>query len=375
MPSNPFNVGTVRPAQYMFGRSDELSWINWIADTVQADQEAHRRCFLGAPGTGKTSILKYAQEILRRRNWLCGYSEASPDAATAIGEFLHDARRALPRHGSGQKFLSRITEMNVSFGGVGAGFKVSEGSKPTYSLVLELFAALGDVAIKQRSGVAILLDEAQALPDSDLDLLIRCVSRLERFPVALIMAGLPSIPDKLEREDGPTSAVTWFSTLRPLDRTDAYQALAAPFLHNGKMVSDREINRMLDFAEGHPLTLQMLGSKVWDCANKEQVAIDDSHATRAIESTREQLLIAYHEPMWRRCAGPERDVLAKFAAAPQPIDYYKFIASHWKTIPDVDSIIYRLRDRGVVHMRGTTSVEFSIPGFRDYVCQVTHSSS
>jgi hypothetical protein len=48
---------------------------------------------------------------------------------------------------------------------------------------------------------------------------------------------------------------------------------------------------------------------------------------------------------------------------------------HWKTIPDVDSIIYRLRDRGVVHMRGTTSVEFSIPGFRDYVCQVTHSSS
>jgi hypothetical protein len=378
MPSNPFSVGAVRPTQYMLGRSDQLADIRYVAGLVQEHQESHRRCFLGPPGSGKTSILKYAQHLFLARDWLCGYSEASPDAATAIGEFLHDVRRALPRHGAGQKYLSKITEISMSFGGFGAGIKLSEDRKPAFSLVLELFAALGDLAMRQGVGVAILIDEAQALPGGDLDLLIRSISRLDRFPITLVMAGLPSIPGKLDREDGPTNAVTWFSMLHPLTQTESFEALGAPIRDNGRTVRDSEIARMADFSEGHPLTLQMLGSQVWDIASdspdSQKIEIDASHVSKAIGATHRQLLLAYYEPMWRRCDESERRTLAKLAYAPQPVDYFMFIDLSWKATPEVDRVILGLRDRGVLQMRDNWSLEFSIPGFRDYVRRATRPS-
>jgi hypothetical protein len=161
-----------------------------------------RLCFLGPPGAGKTSILKYAQDTLRDKNWLCGYSQASPDASTAIDEFLEDARQVLPRGGVGQKFLSRLTEISVSFGGIGAGVKVAESrERPTYARVREMFQTLGDVAKKTNTGVALLIDEAQALPDRDLDLLVRVLDNLYSYPVAVILAGLPGIPAKLSKDE------------------------------------------------------------------------------------------------------------------------------------------------------------------------------
>ena len=48
---------------------------------------------------------------LQQQGWLCGYSEASPDASTAIADFLTDARQALPSGGAGAKLLATMLGM------------------------------------------------------------------------------------------------------------------------------------------------------------------------------------------------------------------------------------------------------------------------
>jgi hypothetical protein len=111
------NVGAVthcRQAPDALDVADEIDSIARMANNVQAKSEPSRYCFLEPPGAGKTSILKHAQKSLQAKNRLCGYSEASPDAATAIDEFIADARRALPRSGIGEKQPGAIPDVDTS---------------------------------------------------------------------------------------------------------------------------------------------------------------------------------------------------------------------------------------------------------------------
>jgi hypothetical protein len=360
----------------MFGRSSHIKHIERMVYDIQGGHQARRWVFIGPPGAGKTALLRYAQNALVSRNWLCGYSEASPDAATAIGEFLDDARRALPRSGIGERFHSRLTELNVSFGGLGAGIKLADpGESPTYVKVRDLFTSLGEIAKKSRTGVALFIDEAQALPSQELNLLLRVVRRLDDCPVVILLAGLPSLPKILGGRDKgiferPTVDLVWYHTIGSLAAEEAFHALADPIRDGGGIINDKEIERMSKFSEGHPLTLHLLGANTWDLADGDldsqaPIFLSEEHVTAAIKSTSRQLTIAYHEPMWSNCDSSERELLIMLASSEFHLEFMMKSAS----FPDRDDILYTLRGRGLIETTADDHhfLQFAIPGFSDFI--------
>lgn len=374
MRPNPFSVGALRPANYMFGRDEQINNIQRVVHEVENGHKPAPLCFSGAPGAGKTSMLKYAQKALQQKNWLCGYSEASPDTSAAIDDFLGDVSRALPKGRVAEKFSSRLTEINVSAAGVGAGIKLGDAAeRTTYARVRELFTILGDVAKKSGVGVALLLDEAQVLPRRYLKLLFRTIGSLDDSPVCLIAAGLPAVSGIIygvgDDDEISGQLVLFPPDLSPLSQTDSRRALATPIRAAGGFIWERQVDYMASFAEGHPLTLRMLGREAWeladrDSANTSPLPIEAVHVEKAIAATHRQLRIAYYDPMWRKSNEAQRKVMISLASAQREgkgFDFYTIANS------STGDSLFELFDRGVISNEDRDELKFTIPGFGKYV--------
>jgi len=343
-------------------------------------------CFIGPPGAGKTALLKYAKQTLITKNWLCGYSEASPDTSSAIEDFLNDARRSLPAGKIAEKFLSRITEVSISGPGVGAGIKLGEASNRTaYSRLVDLFTAIGDLAKRSGVGVALLIDEAQALPAGDLRLLLRCIRSVDNYPVSIIIAGLPALVwDIVESDSGRATGEKFRIFLVPeLTPGESLQALYMPIDDADGAIRETQLRRMVHFTEGHPLTLRILGAAAWEAADNtilddRPLAIEESHVSEAIQETTRQLWLAYYEPMWRKSSAEERELIISIAAkqAPRGNDWLSasedrawFLEGNdllsWLWHAANGDTISSLANRGVISMIHPD--EFTIPGFGRFV--------
>jgi hypothetical protein len=194
---NPFPPGPARQTRYFFGRSEALASLGRFIADVQDDQSANVMGLLAAPGFGKTCLLKHMQIKLQERNWLCGYSEASPDPGTAIVDLLADVGRSLGLRRRGSRFPASLQEFSVSAGPVAVGFKRSDPDEGTaYARLQSLLYSLGLRAWKAGTGVVLFIDEAQVFPTSDLELLLRAIRNLQYrqcLPIAVVLAGLPDI--------------------------------------------------------------------------------------------------------------------------------------------------------------------------------------
>ena len=346
-----------------------------MAYDIESGQKPPPLCFSGIPGAGKTSLLKYAQNVLCKRNWLCGYGEASPDTSGAIDDFLEDMRRALPRGRIADRFASRLTEISVSAAGLGAGIKLGAVSERTaYARVREIFTILGDIAKKSAVGVALLLDEAQVLPRGDLKLLFRAIGSLDDYPVSLIVAGLPSISGIIfgvGDHDETTGPIVLFPPgLSPLSHRDSCRALTIPIRDGGGNIREKEIDYMATLAEGHPLTLRMLGGAAWEFADRDAtdaspLLIQAHHVRNAVHATHRQLRLAYYEPMWRRSTDAQRKVMIALASVQRRGECS--FAAVINSVPDADDSLFELFDRGVISSEDRDRLRFSIPGFGQYV--------
>ena len=361
MRTNPFPRTAARPAQYLFGRRSVLKHLERAAHEVQTRQCSNLITILAPAGLGKTCILKHMRSQLQQQGWLCGYSEASPDASTAIADFLTDARQALPSGGAGAKLLARLQEFNVSAGPIGLGFKLGDSDNGTpYSRVLQCLTSLGDLAKRANVGVALLIDEAQALPTAELALLYRVINGLD-LPVMKISAGLPGIPDQLYVQ--PTTVTpSFYLQLDSLKPEDTFSAITTPLIDNGEGIEKKAVNFLVDFAAGHPQTIQMVASAAWIEADErtgddDTLIISASDARAAIDTTLRQLSISAFNPIWNNCTEPEKLALRytiDVATYPHHIPY--------KPRPVLSGLVAK----GIIY---NNPIEFVYPGFRDFVSE------
>ena len=119
--------------------------------------------------------------------------------------------------------------------------------------------------MQSQVGVALVIDEAQALPTKDLELLMRVIGRLDDLPIAVLIGGLPRIPQGLVQRDQHARALPdiWYQPLYPLSAEESRHALEVPMVDAGCKFQPAALDRLASFSEGNPLVLQMLGSAAW----------------------------------------------------------------------------------------------------------------
>jgi hypothetical protein len=316
--ANPFTPGAFYAEQPLFGREEQFELVDSVVEQIDSGYPHAPVFFLGPSGLGKTSILRQIANDLKKMHWLCGYSEAGSDIGSALYDVLADAQQLAPSRNIGQRILSRITNVRAGAGPVSIGLDIASiENGSAYTRLVDRFQAISDRAMFEQVGAALLIDEAQGLPDDHLEILFRALGAIEDSPIVLFMAALPCLHDSMalrvrSRQHGDVS------DLAPLDTASAEAALIEPVGLAGGEFEQGSVSHLVDFACGHPLTLQMLGRSAWDfsaagIADNQEVKILEGHASKAIAHVRDQLKRSYYRPIWHACTHEERILLKEIA--------------------------------------------------------------
>jgi DNA polymerase III delta prime subunit len=372
---NPFSPGVFQADLPIVGREQHLDVIQKAVEQIELGRPHCPVCFVGSTGIGKTTLLKRIAKNLREENWICGYTEASEDVNAALADLLVDVGRLAKPTRAMRKWLSQVNSLNFAIpSGAAIGFGLRDpASESMYASLVDLFQKLSDTARFEAVGVALLLDETQMLPDPALRLVLRALNAIEESSIVLIMAALSTLYEKIG--PGPRTAEhVLLSELRPLPHHAAKEMLSERIAASGAQVTSGALSAMLIFAEGHPLTLQMLGWNAWNNAangqpgHAAQFTIEDKHAEVAVAEVRAQLMPRFHGPAWRTSDDGERAVLKVLAGmkdAPTEADILRRLPP--ASSPEGHLSLYNLVDRDVLSRQGD-EIRFVIPGFKEYVC-------
>lgn len=381
MPVNPFNPGVYSPVQVIFGRDEQLRVVGRVIAQVEDGSSHPPVCFTGPQGLGKTFMLRHIANELRARGWLCGYTEAGSDIGSAIYDILGDAEHMAPRRSAVRRTLGRVKGVSTTAGPVSIGLdlqSVDNGS--AYSRLVQLFREINGKAGSAFTGAALLLDEAQVLPDAHLNQLFRALGAVEQSRIVLFMAALPGLTGVISSMSQSVAAPSWkrsFSTpyvrvsdLRALSPADSESVLLSPVDPEEGEFEPPAVSALARFALGHPMTLQMLGQSAWDigACGDGKVVICAAHADEAIAEVSEQLRIRYHRPAWRNCSDRERSLLKRLANMGGSAAERELAGSAKGGGPDPTATIYGLVDGGLLYDDPRTGIiSIVMPGFREFI--------
>jgi hypothetical protein len=339
-------------------------------------------CFTGTPGIGKTFLLRNIAGELRDRGWLCGYTEAGPDLGSAIDDILADARQMAPHRSAIRRLAARVTGFNAAAPGfsVGLSLQGADGGS-AYTRLVGLFREISSRAGSGINGAALLLDEAQVLPDAHLSQLFRALGAVEDSRIVLFMAALPGLAGTISSMSQTNAswrrqtsrAFVHFSGLRALDQASAGSALLYQSGTAGGEIEPEAVVALTGFALGHPMTLQMLGRSAWNVAaygtsGDGKVVIRAAHADRAIAEVSKQLRTIYHKPDWKKCTERERAVLKKIAGMGGSATGRELAHAVKGAGPDPAAVMSDLADGGLLcEDPDTEAFSIVMPGFRQFV--------
>lgn len=222
-------------------------------------------------------------------------------------------------------------------------------------------------------GFVLFVDEIQAADPDGLRTLAYAWQHLQSeaadLPAAVFAAGLPTSPEVIAK-------VVTFSerfAYRPLGRLDddaAMLALVTPARSLGVEWDYAALDRAARLAQGFPYSLQLIGDAVWSAAGYPDpgVVLLAEHVEQGEAAMRVDL-DALFRSRWENATPAERRMIRVMAElggddAVQRADIATRMGagSTELSVPRA-----RLLDKGLVQAAGRGRLEFTIPGFADYV--------
>jgi hypothetical protein len=382
--SNPYNPGAgLRPAA-LAGRDGDIEAFDVLADRAARGLISRSVVFSGLRGVGKTVLLGELAGRALERNWLVVQLEAEhtrPEhfsAALAI-ELANAARRKRQwlRRASGtvKDALASITSFQAAVGveGISLGVERLPGRADTGDLqfdLVDLAETVGAAARADAVGVAVLIDEMQALTVDQMSAVCRSCHRAGQLalPWFVIGGGLPDLPTRLASAESYAERLFDYRAVDRLRDADALVALTEPAAAQGVRWHRDAAQFVLDESGGYPYFIQQFGKAVWDAAvGPRTIALED--ATIGIAEGQQQLDNGFYSSRWERASRAERAFLAAMAdddGTPSRIaDVTARLgkASSRAIGPARSSLIAK----GIVYAPEHGVVAYTVPGMADYV--------
>ena len=391
---NPFRPGVgIRPL-HLAGRDPQMGRFRAMLRAAP-EQPANMR-LTGLRGVGKSVLLAEFEGIAERHGWASSLLELQPghntdeNLVTALMKTAGQAKDQLSRLERLRSAVGKATRRAGTLG-VSWGEFVVTYSPFTDQAQEDLSKALYEVVEmaveKGRDGFVLLLDESQVIRDElkptgehPLSLLISSVVALQRreLPLGLVVCGLPTLTGNLLRARSYTERMFRGEEIGKLGPADAAEAFIEPISETTAtvLVSEGLVETVISEVEGYPYFIQLWGAELWDAADAVET---DRLNEKLLEAARPDILrrldLDFYEPRVATLTPAEQDVLLATAE----IDYPPLVVSQLndavdKTPANVNVLLGRLVESGVLFRLRKGQYEYTAPKFRDFLLRRTVTS-
>lgn len=350
------------------------------------EQPANMR-LTGLRGVGKTVLLGEFEQLARTDEWAVASLELNPRhntdealisvigaMADRIAEEISRAERLKARLGRAARAAGSL---GVSYNDVRLSIDPS-ALEGTSDLAERLFGLVELVVEKGRPGVVLLLDEAQVVRDErdrrgehPLSLLISAVAALQRreLPLGLVLCGLPTLTGNLLKARSYTERMFRGEEIGRLAADEATAAFTEPLRDCPVTADDDLVAAVVREVEGYPYFIQLWGAELWDAADIAEVAVlDERLLGLTTADIYRRLDIDFYEPRVSTLTPAEQDVLLATADCPYPpLATANLNEAVDKTPGNINVLLGRLVEAGVLYRVRKGQYEYTAPKFREYL--------
>lgn len=255
---------------------------------------------------------------------------------------------------------------------------IAPGSERELDLAKEIFDTVEVAVTKGREGLVLLLDEAQLIRDErdrhgehPLSLLIAPLVALQRqeVPLAVVLCGLPTLSANLQSARSYSERLFRGEKVDSLPHAEALEAFTRPLEQTARNSDVAVAEAVVNEVEGYPYFIQLWGSELWDAADLADV---DRFTMDLLTEVRpliyERLDQDFYEPRISILTPAEQEVLLTSASCPYPpLRAADLGRASEKTPGNVNVLLGRLVEAGVLYRIRKGEYEYTAPKFRDFL--------
>ena len=381
--NNPYSAGAGSSPPVLAGRDTDLADFRVLLEQLAAGHSGARSLiYSGLRGVGKTVLLLQFEREASARDWPCtGVVEtgATTQFRALFARITHRLLRALGRKENASEQVRRSLGVLKAFHGTGpAGFQLNidveavAGAADTGDLeedVLELLVEVGEAARAAGVGVVYLFDEMQHLPATAMGALCMAFHKVSQnqLPVALVGAGLPSLPTQLRSAKPYAERLFNYKRLGRLPEAAARAALVVPATRLGAAYTDDAVAKIVELSDGYPYFIQEYGRVIWEESDESPITLADVEFAAPI--VQETLDEEFFDNRVDEATGAERRYMAAMAdlgeGAQNTLEVTRRMGfdSRASTSKARQSLI----DKGLIFSPSIGLVDFTVPHFAQFM--------
>lgn len=390
---NPYRPGVGTRPVYLAGRDAEVR--RFRSALRSAPQIPGNIRLTGLRGVGKTVLLSEFERVAGEEGWATAQLELEPRHNTeesltrALVALAERTRERLSRATRLRKAVGRavsnVGNFRVSYEDVVVSFDPTAG-RAEDDLPRALFDLTRTSVDKGHAGCVLLLDEAQVLRDETtrgrqhpLSLLVAAVSALQKneVPLGLVLCGLPTLTSNLLKARTYSERMFRGEVVASLDTEEAQDAFVRPLEETGVTAADDLVRVVLATVEGYPYFIQLWGAELWDAADLAGEHRLSTRLLRLVEpDIYRRLDIDFYEPRIQTLTPAEQDLLLAGARCPYPpLAVADVVSASDKTPGNVNVLLGRLVEAGVLYRLRKGQYEYTAPKFAEFLLRRTQQSA
>jgi hypothetical protein len=379
---NPYTPGAgLRPAA-LVGRDEQMQEWAITLQRLENGRAARSVVLHGLRGAGRTVLLEKFHHIAMDRGWVTVKIKAR--AGTALQDTLAHALtpvvREVVRPGASDKlrqaaatlnaFIAQVTATGPWFVDLDGVSAVAHGNSGDLAAdVTAVVADLAEAAQERGAGLAILIDETQALTRPELEVLCAiCHQGAQRgWRVLVALAGLPNLPTLLFEAKGYAERLFSYRRLAGLPDGPARQALIQPAASQGATWEDEAADYVVTQTGGHPYFLQACGQATWEAANGRRVlTLEDARAGTLPALA--HMDAGFYRPRWQRATPAQQRYLAAMAHDGAGPSESRYIAARLvQPAASIRSSRDSLIKKGLIYAPRRGRVAYALPGMAGFI--------
>jgi len=383
---NPYTPGAgARPFE-LVGREGFLEAFDVARERAQIRLNAQSKVLYGLRGVGKTVLLREFVSHARQHRWLVIELEAMSGESLmpALTRELFRELRNAGRTWSGET-LSWVRRVFKAFSiradpGTGSySFEVdiepARGYADSGDLdrdLPEMLSELAALAGHHGAGLLVAIDELQEVQRPVLAALNAMVHRMgqgdEPAPFLFVGAGLPSLRRILPEATSYAERLYEYWHIDRLEVPEIRTALLGPAQAHGVRWEPAALDAAVEFSDGYPYFVQVLGRRVWDLAEGPVITVADLRD--AADDARRDLDAGLYAARWQRATKAEqRFMYAMASLAPRgPARMSDLVEALGKSrLSQLSPARSQLISKGLVYAPERGEVAFTVPAMGEFV--------